>query len=413
MAGRGRRWRSDQEPSPAIRSAAGRPPVTSGRAADAVGAYLDGLDVARRFGALGNYGPRLLPDAAVALLSLGRCEEARELLAEAFELDLVSPAHRLGPLTARAMLRLWEGDLAAAQADLAQVLAESPAALDPDTAASVLSCRAEAAHWDGRLADARAAVAGALEILADAEDPYWVTGLCRAGLAVEAAAAERARDRHTDTEYQAAHERAGGLLERIRSAVSAAGVVPTPVLMANLYTGEAEWSRVTGRGDPRRWASSAGAWEALRFPWLAAYARWRQAEALLAAPGSRDAARTALARAWVLASTSGARLLVAEIQILARRARIELPPPGLPGTGAGEDDPAQRPASAADELGLTSREREVLGLIADGRTNRQIAEALFISPRTVAMHVSSILAKLGVTNRGGAAAVAHRHRRSG
>ena len=50
----------------------------------------------------------------------------------------------------------------------------------------------------------------------------------------------------------------------------------------------------------------------------------------------------------------------------------------------------------------------MLALIAEGRTDRQIAEALFISPRTVAMHVSSILAKLGVTNRGGAAAVAHR-----
>ena len=59
------------------------------------------------------------------------------------------------------------------------------------------------------------------------------------------------------------------------------------------------------------------------------------------------------------------------------------------------------------------RERDVLALIAEGRTDRQIAEALFISPRTVAMHVSSILTKLGVPNRGGAAAVAHRHRLSG
>ena len=65
---------------------------------------------------------------------------------------------------------------------------------------------------------------------------------------------------------------------------------------------------------------------------------------------------------------------------------------------------------ASDELGLTPRERDVLALIAEGRTDRQIAEALFISPRTVAMHVSSILAKLGVTNRSAAAAIAHRLR---
>jgi DNA-binding CsgD family transcriptional regulator len=74
------------------------------------------------------------------------------------------------------------------------------------------------------------------------------------------------------------------------------------------------------------------------------------------------------------------------------------------------DRPGRR---TGDELGLTSREREVLALLAEGRTDRQIAEALFISPRTVAMHVSSILTKLGVPNRGGAAAVAHRHRLSG
>ena len=61
-----------------------------------------------------------------------------------------------------------------------------------------------------------------------------------------------------------------------------------------------------------------------------------------------------------------------------------------------------------DELGLTPREREVLALVADGRTNRQIAEALFISAKTASVHVSNILAKLRVTNRGEAAAVAHR-----
>ena len=63
----------------------------SGRCADAADVYLAGLDVARRFGAFGSYGPRLLPYAATALLSLGRREEAGQLLAEAFELDLASP----------------------------------------------------------------------------------------------------------------------------------------------------------------------------------------------------------------------------------------------------------------------------------------------------------------------------------
>ncbi|GAA3989461.1 hypothetical protein GCM10022384_41830 [Streptomyces marokkonensis] len=66
------------------------------------------------------------------------------------------------------------------------------------------------------------------------------------------------------------------------------------------------------------------------------------------------------------------------------------------------------PADPAEALGLTSRERDVLRLVSDGRTNRQIAEELFISPKTASVHVSNILAKLGVSGRGEAAAVAHR-----
>ncbi len=387
----------------------------SGRYADGAGAYLAGLDVARRFGALGRYGPMLLPDAATALLSLGRREEARRLLAEAFELDLDSPADRIGPLIARGNLRLWEGDLAAAQADFGQVLAESPAPLDPLVTAQVQCYLAEAALWDARLPDARTAVAGGLAALAGAQEPYWTSQLCRTGLAVEAAAAGQRRGRRPGREYQAISERAADLLDRIRSASSAPNVVPTPALAASTLTAQAEWSRVDAPSDPGRWASSAEAWEALSCPWPSAYARWRQAEALLAARAPRGAARTALVRAWTLARTHGAALLAAEIQALARRARIELPAaePPLGQGAAGQDGRPRRRASVTDELGLTRRERDVLALIAEGRTDRQIAESLFISPRTVAMHVSSILAKLGVTNRGGAAAVAHRLRHGG
>jgi DNA-binding NarL/FixJ family response regulator len=93
--------------------------------------------------------------------------------------------------------------------------------------------------------------------------------------------------------------------------------------------------------------------------------------------------------------------LRSEIEALARRGRIELaaiePPPAVEAT----HDPAA-------ELGLTRREREILGHIALGRTNRQIADELFISIRTVGVHVSHILGKLSVTNRSEAAAVAHR-----
>ncbi|WP_460808629.1 helix-turn-helix domain-containing protein [Micromonospora zhanjiangensis] len=67
---------------------------------------------------------------------------------------------------------------------------------------------------------------------------------------------------------------------------------------------------------------------------------------------------------------------------------------------------AGRPGPAADLL--TVREREVLRLVAEGKSNSRIAEQLYISPKTASVHVSRIIAKLEVSNRVEAAAVAHR-----
>ena len=148
----------------------------SGRCADAADVYLAGFDVARRFGAVGSYGPRLLPDAATALLSLGRRAEAGRLAGRGLR---ARPGVARGPeppLIARGNLRLWDGDLAAAQADFGQVLTESPAPLDPLGAAEVLCCLAETALWDGRLPDGRAAVADGLAALAAPRSPTGSSG---------------------------------------------------------------------------------------------------------------------------------------------------------------------------------------------------------------------------------------------
>jgi DNA-binding CsgD family transcriptional regulator len=86
---------------------------------------------------------------------------------------------------------------------------------------------------------------------------------------------------------------------------------------------------------------------------------------------------------------------------------------GQRGAGDGADDLTRAlvgtpAAPQGDAFGLSRREHEVLGLIAEGRTNREIAERLFISERTVHVHVSRVLAKLGVSGRVEAAAVAIR-----
>jgi DNA-binding NarL/FixJ family response regulator len=90
------------------------------------------------------------------------------------------------------------------------------------------------------------------------------------------------------------------------------------------------------------------------------------------------------------------------LELLAQRGRIQLEPPADPAAAEPESP------SVAASLGLTRREAEVLALVAAGRTNRQIGQELFITTKTAGVHVSRILAKLGVTSRGEAAAVAHR-----
>jgi DNA-binding NarL/FixJ family response regulator len=68
---------------------------------------------------------------------------------------------------------------------------------------------------------------------------------------------------------------------------------------------------------------------------------------------------------------------------------------------------APRPAPA-DEPGLSPRQLEILGLLAEGRTQKQIAAALVISPKTVGTHIQAVLGRLGVHNRAQAVAEAFR-----
>ena len=141
------------------------------------------------------------------------------------------------------------------------------------------------------------------------------------------------------------------------------------------------------------WDQVAEAWDGLSEPYPAGQSLVHAAEAALAR-GDRDGAAERLRRAASLASGLGAGPLGERVTLLARRARIRL---------AGDD----APEDPVGTLGLTEREMEVLRLVAAGRSNREIAGELFISPKTASVHVSNILGKLNVTSRGEAAATAH------
>ncbi|WP_234590269.1 response regulator transcription factor, partial [Micromonospora sp. MH99] len=110
-----------------------------------------------------------------------------------------------------------------------------------------------------------------------------------------------------------------------------------------------------------------------------------------AAAGERDEVSAAVTEAAQIARRLGATPLAETAATLARRVGLR----GASNGGGGADL-------------LTAREREVLRLVAEGHSNSRIAERLFISPKTASVHVSRIIAKLDVTNRGEAAALARR-----
>jgi DNA-binding NarL/FixJ family response regulator len=167
-----------------------------------------------------------------------------------------------------------------------------------------------------------------------------------------------------------------------------------PVVSAYARQVEAECARAAGTDSRAQWRGVADAWHRTEYPYREAYARLREAEAAVRASRREQAVR-ALAICVEVSHRLGAVPLTSAAEALARRARLA----PLPQAVAGR-------STQADRLDLTSREQQVLGLIADGNSNRQIARTLFISERTAAVHVSRILDKLNVRNRTEAAVAA-------
>jgi DNA-binding CsgD family transcriptional regulator len=231
----------------------------------------------------------------------------------------------------------------------------------------------------------------------------------------------------------------------------------------HLAMAKAHRARMRGRPSASAWDRLATTWLERRIPFQAAKCRWWQALALLQTNGSRDDARRALGEAWRIAAPLPARPLLRALSDLATRARLPLPEeperieellalpaaprpllpvgpgpsgprapvavpvmsatptpvavPALPGspTAAAAEGVADaieerlRPDDASVAgAALSPREMEVLRIICEGRTDREIAERLFISERTVHVHVRRVLSKLGVSSRTQAAALALR-----
>jgi DNA-binding CsgD family transcriptional regulator/tetratricopeptide (TPR) repeat protein len=353
-------------------------------------------------------------------LRLGRAREwmlltASELALEAGDWERAR-AH-LGPPTAlligvllifrrlrEAELALAEGDDELAEARLDEIRPLVEVSSEPQWIGLLGSLLGELRRRGRDLAGAREAVDRALDrIELCTDDVMRIARVSAVGMRVEADFAQRARDLHEKTEERAAIARARIHMQRLDAAAQEGG----PVESAWRALGAAELTRARGRSDPARWTAAAREWDAIARPYPAAFARWRAAEAHVEA-GDRIAAADAAQAGLESARALGSRWLAEEIETLGERARLDLTggagADGAHGNGA---DSAEAPAEP-DPFGLTARERQVLALLAEGATNRQIGAALYMAEKTASVHVSRILRKLDVGSRTQAAAVAHR-----
>jgi DNA-binding CsgD family transcriptional regulator len=281
--------------------------------------------------------------------------------------------------------------------ELSELAADSS---EPQFVGPVATLTAELRRREGDLDAARAAIDRGLDQMEFCtDDAARVSAVAAGGVTVEADAAQRARDLGDKEAETAAVKRVDDLLSR----VAAAAVRTRPIECALLLGARAEAGRAAGRPDPAAFARAAQAWSDLKRPEQAAILRWREAEAQIAR-GDRETATTAACAAEEIAVRLGAGWLRGEIEGLAARARLDI------ALEHGEE-PAVEPEED-DGFGLTSRERQVLALVAEGATNREIGAQLFMAEKTASVHVSRILSKLNVRSRTEAAAVAHRNRLS-
>jgi ATP/maltotriose-dependent transcriptional regulator MalT len=359
----------------------------SGRPTEALAIATEGIERAGDLGLARISGTILRSTAADALYALGRWTESATLIREALDLDpqgeqAVSLAKDQGRLD------VAQGRFAEAELNLSEAERLAQRARRTDSLPATYAAFAELRIWQGRPDDAAAVANLGLARLANTEETLSIAHLCALGIRAAADSAERSRSRRAADEA-AEHERSGlALLQRVHAAYRSSVVETGSHASRAWYLScEAESSRLTNAPDPTAWRQAVEAWTVSDNPYQAAYARMREAEARLAAKENRLVAQALLAAAHDVALRLGANPLRGAVEALARRARIDL-------TEVGGSD-----APAGIDLGLTAREAEVLGLVANGMTNRQIAEALFITEKTAGVHMTNILGKLGVATR--------------
>ncbi len=362
----------------------------SGRTADALAEVQSTLPLLREHAERSSYHAFLELQETDQLLRLGRTAEAAAALPDRIPGD-ASGSTAMFLDAVRARLALVRGDHSGAHAALEDLRRHSVGNRDAQWIEGMEAMTCELALREGRFDDARAAAARGLAIVEGTDEGGRLVKLIWAALAVEAGAFEHATALGVPFD--------ASLAETLRARLATARGRPGQWAEGPRYAAlaDAELTRLSGGSDPGAWLVAAAGFDELSRPGPAAYARLRAAEAYVA-KGDRSAAAAPLAAVREAAAAMQATTLAEEADRLARLARVRVD----------VAEPASASAPEPAPLGLTPREHQVLLLVAEGRTNREIGEELFMSEKTASVHVSRILAKLGVGGRVEAAAVAHR-----
>jgi len=382
-----------------------------GQHAEAAQTAAEGIELATRVGMTRMAGSYLIGNRAESLLRMGQVHEADDLVTQALaglpEGVFSATLHQFRAEIAA--LRGQYEDAAASNRATKRLIGDTR---DVQFTQTLRYTTGLIALGTGDLAAVRQAVAEGLPDMVTPWGARYAWPLLWLGLRAEADDATRHRDRRepVPAELTGRCAQFADLMTQIQT--------PAPSWEAYRELATAEHARAVGTATPQTWLAAVAAWQRAAELYPLSYALLRLAEALTAA-GDFDAAADAVRQSHALALRLGADPIAAEAEALARRARLSLPAesaealdgraPGSHGTGTGaEGSEAPKPADELARFGLTDREREVLVLVAAGRSNPEIAKALFISAKTASVHVSNILAKLGVSGRVEAAAVAHR-----
>lgn len=351
----------------------------------------EGLGRARATGLERSSGVILASNAVDPLFALGRWQRGLELIERALALDPPEP-FKIYLWRAEAWAELWRGDLASAD----HVLRTNRAAMNAvgevelQTRQSVGRVATEIALAHG---DVVTAWREAAPLLDEHEGAIAGYGLPYAWALARTIAAARSGHAAANAEQAELLATADAAEPRLRALLERFAHWPMHPLWLALIDAELEADHERAVEAWRRAVDAVDDPRALRL--LRPYARLRLGEAELEA-GARQAAKATLQLAHDEAERYGIGAVLASVVRVANAAGLVLEGAGA-GRAVGVTDAVDAVADATAEL--TARERQVLALIAEGLSNRQIGERLFISGKTASVHVSAILRKLGAATR--------------